>query len=412
MNRAAKEAYMETLRERYFKGTKKEKGKILNEYCRNTGQERKYVIKKFRYKVKLKRKEERKKRGSPYNGTVINILVKIWEIFDYPCGQRLESILQTEVEHLRLLGEIKCSNEIAQKLMAIKSATIDRRLNHEKEVRKLKNKINRKSSFLLSNVPVKTSADFDRAQLGNMQVDFVESCGTSASGEYINNLSVCDIFSGWWEGEAVMGKGHQRALTALDNCRKRTPFPWLEFHPDNGTNLLNFAVYAYAENEGLEFSRSRPYHKNDNCFIEQKNATHVRRVIGYLRYDSAAELNCLNDLFRNELRLYKNFFQPVIKLVSKKRIGGKIKRKYDKPKTPYHRLVESDQISPEIKMELTAVYLALNPAKLKKTIDQKLNRLYRIHTSKTGRLVVNHSKNLKPLLVSFPSKFHQPLSVS
>lgn len=402
MNLEAKKQYMDTLRKKYFKASKKQKGEILNEYCRNTKQERKYAIKKFNYKVKLKNNKERKNRTCLYDENTISILIKIWKIFDYPCGQRMEEILKTEAENLRAWKEINCSNEIADKLKKIKSATIDRRLNHEKEVLKLKEKYHKKSSFLLSTIPVKTIADFDRNIIGNEQVDFVESCGASASGEYVNNLSICDIFSSWWEGEAILGKGQQRALTGLDNCRVRMPFPWIEFHPDNGTNLLNFAVYSYAEKKGLKFSRSRPYHKNDNCFIEQKNSTHIRQVIGYLRYDTQAELDCLNDLYRNELRLYKNFFQPVIKLISKKRIGGHIKRKYGQAKTPYRRLIESDQISKKEKEKLTAIYRSLNPAELKRTIDKKLVNLYKIYQKKKGRKIINLANKLIPSLASFP----------
>lgn len=390
---------MDTLRERYFKASKKEKGDILNEYCRNTEQDRKYAIKKFNYKIRSK--EIRKPRSCFYDGSVVSVLVEIWEIFDRPCGARMEEILETETEKLRALKEIACSDEVAEKLRKMKSATIDRRLDHEKEVLRLKEKYKKKSSFLLSNIPVKTGADFDRKIVGNEQVDFVESCGASAAGEYVNNLSVCDIASSWWEGEAIMGKGQQRALEGLDNCRKRMPFDWKEFHPDNGTNLLNFAVYAYAQKEGLEFSRSRPYHKNDNCFIEQKNSTHIRQVIGYLRYDTEEEMNCLNDLYRNELRLYKNFFQPVIKLESKERIGGHIKRKYGRAKTPYRRLIESNQISEEEKEKLTAIYHSLNPAELKRNIDKKLANLYDIYKKKKGQENINLTNQLNPSLASF-----------
>lgn len=401
MNKEAKEQYMDTLRERYFRGTKKEKGEILDEYCRNTKQERKYACKKFTYKVKLKKKKDRKKRTCFYSGEVITVLVKIWKIFDYPCGQRLEEILSTETENLRKWKEIVCSDKIAEKLKKMKSATIDRKMDHEKEVLRLKGKSKKKSSFLLSSVPIKTGADFDRNIVGNEQVDFVESCGASASGEYVNNLSICDIFSSWWEGEAIMGKGQQRAILGLDNCRKRMPFDWKEFHPDNGSNLLNFAVYAYAEKEGLRYSRSRPYHKNDNCFIEQKNSTHVRQVIGYLRYDTEKEMDCLNDLYQNELRLYKNFFQPVIKLASKERINGKFKRRYSRAKTPYHRLIESNQISEEKKKELTMIYQSLNPAELKRIIDKKLKNLLKIYQKKKGQKDVSLIKKLSPSSASF-----------
>lgn len=412
MDKEAKKQYMDTLREKYLKGTKKEKGAILSEYCGNTSEERKYASKKFNYKVKLKTEETRKKRVCLYDSSVIAILVKIWKIFDCPCGQRLEGMLETEVDNLRRLKEITCSDKVAHKLKQMKSATIDRRLDHEKSVLKLKGKYQKKSSFLLSTVPVKTSAEWNRLEVGNIQVDFVESCGTSASGEYINNLSTCDIFSSWWEGEAVMGKGQARALLGITACRKRMPFNWKEFHPDNGSNLLNFAVYAYAEKEKLNYSRSRPYHKNDNCFIEQKNSTHIRQFIGYLRYDTLAEQTCLNDLYRNELRLYKNFFQPVIKLVSKERVGGKIKRKYGKAKTPYQRLIESDQIAEKEKAELTTIYHSLNPAQLKRTIDKKLDNLFKIYQKKKGRETINLTKKLKPSLGSFPSLIQKGVLVS
>ena len=410
MNIEARKQYMDTLREGYFKANKKEKGEILNEYCRNTKQDRKYAIKKFNYKVK--NKENRKHRKCFYDGNVISTLIEIWVIFDRPCGWRMEEVLNTETEKLRTLKEIICSDEIAEKLKKMKSATIDRRLNHEKEVLKLKEKYHKKSSFLLSNVPVKTSRDFDRNIVGNEQVDFVESCGASASGEYANNMSICDIFSSWWEGEAVMGKGQRRALLALDGIRNRMPFDWKEFHPDNGSNLLNHAMYAYAEKEGLKYSRSRPYHKNDNCFIEQKNSTHIRQVIGYFRYDTWEELDCLNDLYRNELRLYKNFFQPVIKLKSKERVGGRIKRKYGRAKTPYRRLIESNQISEDEKEKLTSIYDSLNPAELKRNIDKKLDNLYEIYKRKNNQESINQTKQLIPSIMSFSNMAQKEISVS
>jgi hypothetical protein len=374
--------------------------------------DRKYIIKKFRYKVKTKSPEMRKKRKCLYGGDVIAVLVEIWEIFDYPCGARLETILVEETERLRIFGEICCSDETASQLKQMKSATIDRRLAHEKEVKKLKAKYKKRSSFLLSSIPVKTASEWDRTEIGNIQVDFVESCGSSASGEYVNNLSCCDIASGWWEGEAVMGKGQQGAKKALERCRERMPFPWIEFHPDNGTNLLNFALYAYAENEGLKYSRSRPYHKNDNCFVEQKNSTHIRQVIGYLRYDTKEEMGILNDLYRNELGLYKNFFQPIIRLKSKERIAGKLKRKYDRAQTPYRRLMESNQISQETKKKLSTLYESLNPAELKRSIDRKLAYLYSAHCKAHTKENVNPSKKLTPSLVSFSKKFQETVSVS
>jgi hypothetical protein len=398
---------METLRTHYLKASKKEKGKMLDEYCRNTGMDRKYVIKRFRYKAKVREKEgkgeQRKARKETYDGAVKAALAAMWKIFDYPCGQRLSSILKTETERMRTLGELACSDETAEKLKEIVPSTIDEKLKHEKEVERQKRKYAKtRSPLLCSKVPTKTSAELDRENPGVEQIDFVEHCGMSAAGAYVNSLSVTDLCSGWWEGGAVMGKGQERALSAIAEARERSPFPWREMHPDNGGNIMNYHLYQYAEKNGVAFSRSRPYKKNDNCFVEQKNSTHVRQVVGYLRYDTEEERGIIDDLYRNELRFYKNFFQPVMKLKSKTRIGGTVKKKYDTPKTPYRRLMEST-ISKTQKDELERVYESLNPADLKRKIDAKLAALYRAYQKKNGSRKVDARRDKKsmPSLVSF-----------
>lgn len=399
MDIRSKQQYMETLRERYLCGTKKEKGVVLDEFCRNTNQDRKYVIKKFRYKVKLK--TVRKKRQESYGGDVKSVLTDIWKIFDYPCGARLKPNLVDETRKLRSLGEISCSDAVEEKLKRISIATIDRKLKHEKEVLLLAQKYSKKNPLLCHQVPIKTSADFDRNIIGHTEVDFVESNGNSASGEYVNNLSVVEVATGWWEGEAVMGKSQERAVEAIKNVRNRLPCDMLGIHPDNGTNLLNYLLYGYTQTEKIEFTRSRPYKKNDNCFVEQKNSTHVRQIIGYLRYDTLLEMDIINDLFRNELRLYKNFFQPVMKLKGKYRDKGRIHRKYEEAKTPYKRMMESNQISQKKKDMLKKVYDSLNPAELKRNIDMKLHNLYKAYQKKSGINVVAAGKKLLPTMVSF-----------
>ena len=245
--------------------------------------------------------------------------------------------------------------------------------------------------LLCQMVPVKTSAEMDRSVPGNIQIDCVEHCGASAFGEYVNTLATTDLFSGWWEGEGVMGKGQERALIALENTNKRYPCNWKEIHPDNGGNILNYHIWTWTQKEGIAYSRSRPYKKNDNCFIEQKNSTHVRKIVGYLRYDTKAELDIINDLYRNELRLFKNFFQPTIKLVQKLRIKGKIHRKYDRAKTPYQRIIESALTSKEKKQKLKIIYDSLNPAELKRKIDQKLILLYKAYQKKKSLSVETNS---------------------
>jgi hypothetical protein len=403
--------YMETIRKQYL-GTKsrKEKGLLLDEYCKNTGRDRKYVIKKLHYKVGLKQKgDTRKKRKEYYDGNVRSALATLWKIFDYPCGQRLEPLLKEEAERLRGLKELVCSDKTLQKLKEITPSTIDLKLSHEKEVMMNKRKYASKRNFLIaSKVPTKTSAEQDRKTPGTQQVDCVEHCGTNAAGEFVISLSIVDIFCGWWEGGAVLGKGQERALVALKGAHKRSPVSWKEIHPDNGGNILNIHVYNYAMKEGMEMSRSRAYKKNDNCFVEQKNSTHIRQVVGYLRYDTEEERSIMSDLYQNELRLFKNFFQPVMKLESKVRVKGKIRKKQGKVMTPYKRLMESNTLSNKEKVALQKIYESLNPADLKRKIDTKLALLYKAHQKKNG-LSVETGRNIKKVISLSVSKLNHSM---
>ena len=267
---SARNQYLKELQERYFQTrSKKEKSSILDEYCRNTHQNRKYVIRKINSSFSSKPRR-RKKRKKVYDGYVKEALAKVWEIFDYPCGQRLAPLLKTEVARLRQLEEVFISNEVADKLERISPKTIDRDLRHQKEVLHLRRKYHRKRNPLIyQRIPVK-AGDWDRFLPGQVQIDLVEHCGRSASGLFINTVSSCDVASGWWEGEGVMGSGQERAFRALTRIRERTPFSWLHIHPDNDTAFLNWHLLRYAEKEGIDFSRSRPFKKNDNSFVARR----------------------------------------------------------------------------------------------------------------------------------------------
>ena len=397
MNMQSRNQYLLELRTEYLKTrSKKERSGLLNEAFKRTKLNRKYLMEKLRPKSNLdKDNAQRKKRKQFYGNSLKPALVQMWRIFDYPCGQRLESMLKEETARLRDLGEIICSDEVIAKLRKISSATIDRKLVHQREVESLKKKYQRKIHPLLyQKIPVKVFEEQDREKLGNIQLDLVEHCGASAAGEYINTLSTTDVDSGWWEGEAVMGRGQERTFQGIQATRGRYPFSWKEIHSDNGSEFINAHLFKYTEKEGLDFSRSRPYKKNDNCLVEQKNWTHVKKFVGYLRYDTEKELEILSDLYRNELRLYKNFFQPVIKLVSKERIGGRIHRRYDRAKTPYRRVVESKEVSENKKQELKKIYLSLNPAQLKRVIDGKLDMLYGAYQEKNKTSKVDINKKI------------------
>jgi len=406
MDMQAKNQYLLTLiQERgYHLRTKKEKTGLLNEYCENTSQNRNYVIRKINTGAYLKTRTQRKKKKEYYDGYVREALVKLWGIFDYPCGQRLEASLKEVglIERLRRFKELNCSDEVAMKLKKIDSSTIDEKLKHQKEVEHLKRKYHQKRSPLLyQKIPVKLSNEQDRNGLGNIQTDLVEHCGQSARGEYLCTISNTDIASGWWEGEAIIGRGQIATQQGLERARKRFPFVWREIHSDNGVEFINAHLFRYTQQQGFAFSRSRPNKKNDNCLVEQKNWTHVKKYLGYHRYDTSSELNAINSLYQNELRLYKNFFQPIIKLVSKEKIGGHLRRRYDFPKTPYQRTMESNQIDEKKKRELKTIYESLNPAELKRRIDQKLNLLYKVYQKKNHSQKVEIEKKIKPSILTF-----------
>lgn len=384
MDMNARKQYLKVLQEKYFMAkSRKDKSSILDEYCRNTEQNRKYVIRKIRFSISPAPKKRVKKRI--YDGYLRVALVKAWEIFDYMCGQRLAPMLNEEmVNRLREQKELHISDEVAEKLIKIAPATIDRALKHQREVLHLNRKYKRKINPLIcQKIPVKAGG-WDRSLIGQVQIDCVEHCGESACGQFVNSINSCEIASGWWEAEALLGRGQERSLNGITLMRKRAPFKWLGIHPDNDTTFINWHLVSYCEKEKIVFTRSRPYKKNDNSFVEQKNATHIRNVLGHLRYDTEEELEIINDLFRGELRLYKNFFQPVMKLKEKIRDKGKVHRKYDTPKTPYQRLIESEQIPDETKKKLNELYKTLNPAALKRKIDEKLNKLYKAYERKRG----------------------------
>ncbi len=380
---------------------------------------RKYIIQKIR-SGKLwpdPTKSKQRKRKRIYDTYFVDILIKCWEIFDYPCGQRLAPLLKDETDKLIKYGEIKCSFEIQEKLKKISPKSIDVRLRKHKEKEHLKQKYDKPKNnpLLYQKIITKLSNEWDRLKAGNIQIDNVEHCGNSAHGHYGYTVSNTDIASGWWEGECTFGNSKEVTTKAIDKARKRFPFNWKEIHTDNGSEYINSHLYAYTKSTNIDFTRSRPYKKNDNCFIEQKNWTHVRRMIGYYRYDSIEEIKLINDLYRNELRLFKNYFQPIIKLISKERVNGKIKRKYDKAKTPHKRLMELKNLSNQEKEKLTNIYESLNPAELKRQINKKLVNLYKLNKQKRGELGQVESgsqkKLLKPTTVTFLTTQAEHISV-
>jgi hypothetical protein len=371
----SREQYLESVREEYRKADRKRKTRLLNEARKRTRLNRKVLIRKLAHPAR-RASGKRPPRGPTYGVEVASALVQVWEIFDYPCGQRLAPALRSELSRLRQSGELRCCDEVAEKLSSISPKTIDRLLGREKRVRGLKRERNPAVHPLLyQRIPVKVASEWDTSEVGNMQVDYVEHCGRSNGGEYVHTLSVVDIASGWWEGEAIASRSQQATKEGLDAIRQRVPFRIREIHPDNDSGLINQLLWDYCQRARIKMSRSRPYKKNDNAWVEQRNWTHVRKVVGYQRFDTTGDLVLLGELYA-QLRLYKNFFQPTMKLTEKVRTNGKIHRRYDEPRTPCQRLLESGQLSRRASNELRKVYGSLNVAELHRRIEDLRNQLF------------------------------------
>ena len=372
----SREQYLERVREEYRKADKKTKTRLLNEARKRTRLNRKVLIGKLSHPAALKTKKKRGPRKPSYDREVLAALIKLWEIFDYPCGQRLAPALKREVERLRQSKDLICTNEVAEKLREISPKTIDRMLAREKQVRRLRRNRNpRVHPLLYRKIPVKVASEWDTSEVGNVQVDYVAHCGRATAGQYLHTISVADIATGWWEGEAIAGRSQEATKDGLDKIRKRLPFRMREIHPDNDTGLINNLLWNYCRKARIKMSRSRPYKKNDNAWVEQRNWTHVRKVVGYRRMDTTGELLMLREMY-GYLTLYKNFFQPSMKLKEKVRVAGKIHRKYDEPKTPYQRLIESGQLRPAAQKRLEAQYASLNAAELGRRIEELRTKLF------------------------------------
>jgi hypothetical protein len=268
--------------------------------------------------------------------------------------------------------------EVETQLCQMSPSTIDRLLRPYRRVGGRRPFTTTKPGSLLKNsIPIRTFADWEENRPGFLEADLVSHCGESSEGFYLTTLSTVDVASGWSECIGVWGKGQDRVGGAVHRVRKRLPFPLLGLDSDNGSEFINQHLYTYCRREGINFTRSRPYKKNDSCHVEQKNWSVVRRLIGYDRYNSHAALDALNRVY-DLLRLYVNFFQPVMKLVSKTRHGARVHKIYDRARTPYQRLLESGVLTQAKQQELAAVYHGLNPALLLKQINENLECLWRL----------------------------------
>jgi len=317
-------------------------------------------------------------RDKIYGPDVVAAVIKVWKVVDYICGKRLAAALPHVLPRLLACKELRVSKSVYKKLLAISPATIDRLLEPERKKHTLKRRGHTKPGTLLKHeVPLRTFSDWDDVRPGFFEMDLVGHDGGLSDDEFCYTLDLTDVATGWSEQAAVKNRASQWTFEALKEIRQRLPFDVLGLDSDNGSEFINQHLIQYCKDEKITFTRGRPARKNDNCFIEQKNWSIVRRFAGYARFDSTEARQTLNELY-SVLRDYNNFFLPSAKLKEKIRNGARITRRYDVPKTPYQRLLDSPHIAPEIKAKLTARYETLNPAALQREIVAFQSKLLKL----------------------------------
>jgi hypothetical protein len=354
---------------RYLLASRAAKSVILDELCATTGWHRDHARRALRRALGPPRPvPPRSPRAPTYGEDVLAPLRKVWAVMDAPAGKRMAPFLAQIVTRLRACGELEISDETAARLCAMSAATIDRRLAGERKRLQLKGRSGTKpGSLLKSQIPVRTWAQWEDERAGFVEVDCVGHEGGNPRGQFCQTLTVTDIRTAWTETRAVRDKAHRRVFAALMDITAAFPFPIVGIDSDNGSEFVNEQLLRYCTANKITFTRARAGHKNDGAHVEQKNWSVVRRAVGYHRYDTAAELALLNQIYPL-LGLLTNFFTPSQKLVDKRRIGAKVIKRHDVAATPYQRVMADNSVADETKATLTRQYQALNPAELRRDL--------------------------------------------
>jgi hypothetical protein len=329
---------------RYARAGRAEKGQILDEFVATTGYHRKWAIGLLRHGPPPARAGH---GGRPrvYSAVVVGALRQVWEASGELCGKRLAPFLGEFVPALEAEGVLALEPAVREPLLQMSAATIDRRLHPFRLARQQGLGTTKPGTLLKQQVPIQTYTPWDEQRPGFVEIDLVAHCGTSTAGHYLNTLTVTDVATGWTECAAVWGKGQAAVFGALEHVRDCLPMPLLGIASDNGSEFLNAHLVRWCKDEQLTFTRSRPYWKNAQAHVEQKNWSVVRKLLGYDRYETQAELALLQRLYQWRRR-WTNHWQPVLKLIGKERVGAQVRKKYDRAQTPYRRVLASGVLAP------------------------------------------------------------------
>lgn len=375
MSQRSKRELVERIRHRYLQGSRTEKTKILDEFVATTGLHRKAAIRVLRQGYQ--RGPEPRGRPRVYTGAAIAALVTVWRICGCICGKRLAPFLPEVVPILEQHDELNLDGETRALLLQMSAATIDRKLRGYRQQQGRGASTTKPGTLLKHAIPLRTFTEWDDVKPGFVEIDLVAHCGESVAGMYLNTLTATDIATGWTECMLLRQRSQLAVEAAMGHLRQRLPFPLLGIDSDNDSVFINKTVNRYCVKNHITFTRSRPWKKNDQAWVEQKNGAVVRGTIGYRRYTSSAAATLLEGI-HTDLHAYVNFFQPVRKLVEKRRDGAKIYKRYDSAQTPYQRTMADKSVTALRKARLRQVYRQLNPAQLRRQIDEKLKQLWQL----------------------------------
>jgi len=377
MGKNERQSYLKAIRARYRRASKKAKSAILDEFCAVCGYHRKYAIRLLNQRRRTQRRRRPGRKPIYPSAEFLYALKRLWFACDQMCSKKLKAAIPLWLPFYETTYE-PLTTETQDKLLSISAATIDRLLSPVRFKHGRKGLSGTKPGSLLKNqIPIRTH-HWDVSQPGFMEADTVAHCGNSLAGDFVWSLTMTDIHTTWTENRVTWSKGAQGVLAQIQDIEAKLPFTLQGFDCDNGSEFLNHHLVRYFTEHPrvVSFTRSRPYKKNDNAHVEQKNWSHVRQLFGYDRFDNPRLLPLMNDLYTNEWSLYQNHFCPSMKLLEKQRINSKYRKKYDAPQTPYQRVMASAQVADEIKERLKTVHQSLNPFILKQNIERKLRVIF------------------------------------